>query len=184
MNHMDDVGCALTVCIYFATIPGDLRCNECIMTAKNESIILFCLFFLLRSTLAPEHGNNPVYFQCSVWHFERVTDLSANRSLSIHLSLFRLGIFNSRNHKHSHAWRASGALRACGAVSAQSKDTFDLWRFFVTTSNQRKCFGNAIPDLHYCLVLCHTRAWEIESGPGAKFDGINVMHDNKCVNTK
>lgn len=79
MNHMDDVGCALTVCIYFATIPGDLRCNECIMTAKNESIILFCLFFLLRSTLAPEHGNNPVYFQCSVWHFERVTDLSANR---------------------------------------------------------------------------------------------------------
>lgn len=45
MNRMDDVGCALTVCIYLARISGDLRCNECIVTAKNESIILLCLFF-------------------------------------------------------------------------------------------------------------------------------------------
>lgn len=47
------------------------------------------------------------------------------------------------------------------------------------TSNQRKCFGNAIPDLHYCLNSCHTRACEIESGPGAEFNEINVMPDSK-----
>lgn len=110
--------------------------------------------------------------------------MSANRFRFI--CLFFVLEFSTTGITSTHTLDAPPVpLHACGAVFAQPKDTFDLRRFSVMTSNQRKCFGNAIPDLHYCLISCRTRACEIESGPGcAEYNEINVMHDNKCVNTK
>lgn len=84
-------------------------------------------------------------FSVPVWHFKRVTDLSANRFPFI--CLFRLGFSDcTQNHETLTRWAPSS--RAVRVVFTQPKDTVLFWRFLMTASNQRKCFGNAIPDFH------------------------------------
>lgn len=121
---------------------------ERIVTAKNESIILcLSIFFSSSSTFVIlDTKIIRCIFSVPVWHFKRVTDLSANRFPFI--CLFRLGFSNcTQNYETLTRWALSS--RAMRSLCSRSRRThFCSEDFFVTPSNQRKCFGNAIPDFH------------------------------------